>query len=351
MESSGSAPIENRILASPQKQQQRRSLSLILGLLLSGAFLYLALRNINPALTWQQLSSVNPVLLVMAMLIGPLSNLVRAARWRVLLASSMRISLRPLFNSMMIGYMANNVLPARMGELVRIYALERSTGISKSRSAATIVLERIIDALVLLAIVGAISIFLPMPELIRRSSLIATVACVAAGIGLLVLAFNSENVAQRINRIIGSVSETLGNRAQHIVARFAEGLSVLRSLKQALLVLVLTLAIWVIEAIAITLVMRSLSLSLPWVASLFLLVVLSLSFILPAAPGGVGTYEFFAVAAMASFGLDNSRAIGLALVLHAIMYVTSGILGLSSLWSERLSLRELNARELSSPAT
>lgn len=345
MESSGSAPANQaKVHENPQKQSRRGSLSLLLGLLLSGAFLYLALRNINPALTWQQLSSVNPALLAMAILIGSLSNLVRAARWRVLLGYSMRISLRHLFNSMMIGYMANNVLPARMGELVRIYALERSTGVSKSRSAATIVLERIIDALVLLTTVGAISVFLPMPALIRRSSLIAALTCTATGIVLLFVAFKSEKVARQINRIISSVSDNLGDRAQHVVARFAEGLGVLRSLKHALLVLVLTLAVWTVEAIAITLVMMSLNLSLPWVASLFLLVVLSLSFILPAAPGGLGTYEFFVVAAMASFGLDSSRAIGLALVLHAIMYITSGILGLTCLWSESLSLRELNSR-------
>jgi uncharacterized protein (TIRG00374 family) len=128
------------------------------------------------------------------------------------------------------------------------------------------------------------------------------------------------------------------------VIRFAEGLEVLRSMKQALQVLLLTVAVWLLEALAVTTVIAALNLSLPWIAALFLLVVLSLSFILPAAPGGVGTYEFFVVAAMVPFGLDSSRAIGLALVLHAIMYFTSGILGLACLWSESLSLRELKSR-------
>ncbi|HYV03969.1 MAG TPA: lysylphosphatidylglycerol synthase transmembrane domain-containing protein [Blastocatellia bacterium] len=347
METPGSAPaIDEQTHEQPRKQSLRGSMSLLLGLLLSGAFLYLALRNTNPALTWQTLSSVNPAFLILAILIGSLSNLIRAARWRVFLGYSMRISLRHLFNSMMIGYMANNVLPARMGELVRIYALERSTGVSKSRSAATIVLERTTDALVLLTTVGVISLFSPMPDLIRRGSLIAAVGCAAAAVALLFLAFESEKVARPINRIISAISHNLGKRTQHVVARFAEGLGVLRSLKQGVLVLALTLGIWAVEAIAITLVMMSLNLSLPWAASVFLLVVLSLSFIIPAAPGGVGTYEFFVVAAMASFGLDSSRAAGLALVLHAIMYFTSGTLGLACLWSESLSFRELNRRAI-----
>src|SRR6267142_2042293 len=320
MKLSGSSPA-NGEQACPQPPGNSRysSFHLLLGLLLSSAFLYLALRGINPALTWQQLRSVNPALLGMAILIGSSSNLVRAVRWKVLLAYTKSISFRHLFSSMMIGYMANNVLPARMGELVRMYLLVRRAGVSKSMSAATIVLERIIDALVLLTIVAVISAFLPLTDLLRRSGLIAAVTFATAGIVLLLLSFKGETAARQTARIVGAVSKNLACRAEQIVSRFAEGLGVLRSIRQALLVLLLTLTIWFVEAIAVTLVMRSLDLSLPWLAAVFLLVVLSLSFIIPSAPCGVGTYEFFVVAAMVPFALDGSRALGLALVLHAIM--------------------------------
>jgi uncharacterized protein (TIRG00374 family) len=345
MKLSGS-PLANgaQVYPQPAGKSRHRSFHLLLGFLLSAAFLYLALRGINPALTWRQLRSINPVLLGMAILIGSSSNLVRAVRWKVLLGYSKPIRLRHVFSSMMIGYMANNVLPARMGELVRVYLIERRAGISKSMSAATIVLERIIDALLLLSIAGAISVFLPLTDLLRKTGLIAAVAFAAAGIVLLLLAFKGESAARQTAQIVGVISETLGQRAEQIVGRFAAGLTVLRSIKQALLVMLLTLAIWTLEALAVSAVIGALNLRLPWIAALFLLVVLSLSFILPAAPGGVGTYEFFVVAAMVPFALDSSRAVGLALVLHAIMYFTSGVLGLGCLWSESLSLRELKSR-------
>lgn len=316
----------------------------MLGFLLSGAFLFLALRGIDPALTWQQLRSVNPALLGLAILIGASSNLVRAVRWRVLLGYSTRLRFRHVFSSMMIGYMANNVVPARMGEVARVYMLERRAGISKSFSAATIVLERIIDALLLLSIAGAISFFLPLTDLMRTSGVIAAVTFAAAGILLLLLAFKGKSTARQIARMVSAVSESLGARSQQIMERFVDGLAVLRSIKQALLVLLLTIAVWTLEALAVSAVIEALNLSLPWVAAVFLLVILSLSFIIPAAPGGVGTYEFFVVAAMVPFGVDNSKAIGLALVLHAIMYFTSGTLGLACLWSESLSLRDLKSR-------
>jgi uncharacterized membrane protein YbhN (UPF0104 family) len=84
-----------------------------------------------------------------------------------------------------------------------------------------------------------------------------------------------------------------------------------------------------------------LGLSLPWIAGLLLVVVVSLSSIIPAAPGAVGTYEFFAVTALSPFAVQSTQSIGLALALHGVAYVTSTALGLGCLWVESLSLGEL----------
>src|SRR5437870_1612413 len=195
------------------------------------------------------------------------NKLVSDVRVKILLRNSTPITFRHLFSSMIIGYMANNVLPARMGEVVRMYLLERSAGISKSMSAATIVLERIIDALVLLTIVGTLSVFLPSTPLIRRSSLVAGVTLAAVGIALLCMAFKGESAARQTARIVGAMSQKLGYRAQQVVKSFSQGLGVLRSIKQTLLVLLLTLTIWTVDATAVTMVIRSLNLSLPWIAA------------------------------------------------------------------------------------
>src|SRR6267378_1625025 len=104
MKSSGSALVKGeQVCPRPQGKSRRRTFQLLLGLLLSGAFLYLALRGVNPALTWQQLRSVNPALLVLAILIISASNLVRTLRWKVLLGNATPIKFRHLFSSMMIG--------------------------------------------------------------------------------------------------------------------------------------------------------------------------------------------------------------------------------------------------------
>ena len=330
----------------PGENRWRKRANLLLVLLISAVSLWLAMRNVDAALMWRQMRSAKPAFLILAVCISAVTNLVRAVRWKVLLSSSRAVNLRPVYTSMMIGYMANNLLPARMGELVRMHVLARRTGIRKSLSAATIILERITDSLVLLAVVGLVSFVLPLPELIRRGSQIGAAVFIVIAIILLLLARGNKTFARLSGAMVGRLSHRLGHRVQEALEHFVDGLSILRSSKQALLVLGLTLMLWSIEAVSLGFVMKSLNLSLPWLAPLFLLVVLSLSFVIPAAPSGVGTYEFFAIAGLASFAVDKSQAAGLALLLHAIVYVTTIAVGFLCLAVEGLSVRELWAKKL-----
>lgn len=330
-----------RATGQSRAEPRRGRLKLLLVLLVSAVSLWLAMRNVDASLMWRKMRSAQPSFLVLAVFISAIASAVRTVRWKVLLAYAPSATLRSLYTSMMIGYMANNMLPARMGELVRIHVLARKTGVRRSLSAATIILERITDALVLLTVVGLVSFFLPLPTSIRRGSQIAAAVFVAAIVMLLVLARGDTSSLQRVAQKLGRFSPSVGQKVQETLKHFVDGLSVLRNGKQALVVLGLTLVIWSIEAVSLGFVMKSLDLSLPWLAPLFLLAVLSLSFVIPAAPGAVGTYEFFAITGLSAFAVDKSQAAGLAVLLHAIVYVTSISLGFACLVVEGLSIREL----------
>ena len=327
-------------------EPRRGWLKLLAVLLVSAVSLWLAMRNVDASLMLQEMRSAQPSFLVLAVLISVVASAVRAVRWKVLLAYAPSATLRSLYTSMMIGYMANNILPARMGELVRIQLLARKTGVKRSLSAATIILERTTDALVLLSVVGLASFFLPLPTSIRRGSQIAAAVLVGVIILLFVLARGNTSALQRVAQKLGRFSPSLGQKVQEALKHFVDGLNILRNGKQALIVLGLTLMNWGIEAVSLALVMKSLDMSLPRVAPLFLLAVLSLSFVIPAAPGSVGTYEFFAITGLSAFAVDKSQAAGLALLLHAIVYVTSISLGFACLIFEGLSFRELWTRKM-----
>ncbi len=316
-------------------------LSFFLGTVVSGACLFFALRQVDLAQVWQVLQAASYLPLCLALGLCTFNNVVRAVRWGFLFESPRPTKLRFLFNSMMIGYLANNVLPARAGEVVRLYVFERRTGTSKSTSAATVILERLIDVLLLLMLVGVLSFFVPLPELLVNGVRIITLVFLMIAIFLFYLAIKGEHLTKLMTRLVSAVSPGLGQVSQKILACFVNGLSVLRSGKQAFWVITLTVAIWAIDAAVVGLVIKSLGLSLPWIGALFVLTAASLSAIVPAAPGAVGTYEFFTVTALIPFAVNSTQAAGLALVLHAVIYLVATVSGLFSLSAESLSWREL----------
>ena len=345
MEKTQTVPPDQRHVVAdgdaPQPRATRRLLSFALGLVVSVFFLYLALRGVNAGQLRRELQAARFTLLILAVAVGSITCIIRAVRWRILLGKRQQATLRPLFTSMMIGYLANNLLPARAGELVRIYVLERRTGMSKSTSAATVILERLTDALVLLALIGVLSFFVPLPALIRDGSRIAAAGCFVVALFLLYIAARGHKLAYRLTHRVEAISPKIGQKLEKLFLLFADGLGVLRSGRHLISVLTLTLLVWAIEAVSVTLVISSLGLSLPRIAAVFILVVISLSALIPTAPGAVGTYEFFTVAALTPFAVGGNRAVGLALALHAVNYVTVTLLGVLSLSAESLSWREL----------
>jgi len=320
-------------------QNARRKLNLLnlgVGFLVSVGLGFLAFRGVDWSALGTQLRGAQPGYLLAAVVVGAIAALLKAIRWGVLLGPNPHIRLKTLFTTMMIGYLANNFLPARAGELVRIHLLHRKTGVSRATGFATVIVERLTDALFLLCLVAAVSFVAPIPESIRQSILIVAIALVLLTLTLLAFSRNGELPLGRIISLIERIAPRPGSRLSHVPARFVAGLGVLRSGGKSGTVLLLTISIWFTEGIPVLLTMRSLRIGLSFPAALFLLAVISLLSIIPAAPGAAGSYEFFAVLGLAPYAITGNRALGLALVLHGVNYLTVGILGLASLWNDGL---------------
>jgi uncharacterized membrane protein YbhN (UPF0104 family) len=320
--------------ASLNSIRPRRVFGLGLGAAISAAALYLALRGIDTGTLLRSLQSVRVIPLLLAIAIGASSNLVRALRWRALFPDDVAVRPRYYFTSLMIGYLGNNLLPARIGDAVRIVVFGRRTGVGISRTAATIIVERVIDALSLLALVAALSVVVPLPPVLRQGAKIAAICAVVTLVVLLVVAMRGPV------RAPGDGS-TASRGLHDIAARFVEGLHALRSWAAMLKTLFLTAAIWTIEAVTVWFVMKAAGLDLPPIAALFLLVVVSLGLLIPAGPAAVGSYELFVIVALSVFSIDKTRALSAGMVLHAMVFFTATSLGLISLWIESMSLREL----------
>ncbi len=315
-----------------------------LGVALSLALLWLAFRGVEPGELGRALAGVRPGWLAPVLATIAVRFWLTALRWQVLLRPVKRVGLHRLFGVTLIGFMANNLLPARMGELVRAYALGRSEALSKSLSFATIVLERVFDGFTLLAflVVGALSLR-PEPWLVW-SAAASFGLYLGALAGLLWL-----RSGRGRGRLLAWLPAGLARRAGGLLDSFALGLDVLRDARALLAVAALSLAIWLTSALGLHAMFLAFGLGLPPYASLLVLAIVAVAILLPSAPGYVGTLQIGTVAGLALFSVPEATALSLAILYHAVHYIPVTAAGLAYLGALNLTLGELRAAGGSPP--
>jgi uncharacterized protein (TIRG00374 family) len=257
-----------------------------------------------------------------------------------MLQSTQSISTQAAFSALMIGYLVNNLLPARLGELARAYVLRQDEGVSASFSLATIVVERILDMLVIMA-----CLVIPLPFFSYSAPMkrVTVLGWVILGIAVIILALVirwEQAMVSLAVRAVGRFSTRLAESVAGILGNFIAGM---RSLQGRLLapVFVLSILAWLSSAAALHLASLAMDIPIPFGGALFTTALLGISMMIPASPGALGTYEFFAVSGLAFFGVKRAPAISLSLLLHMLQYVLTTGLGLISLWSRGLSLQRV----------
>jgi uncharacterized protein (TIRG00374 family) len=245
----------------------------------------------------------------------------------------------------MIGFMANNVLPARIGEFVRAYAIGRKENLSKSLSFATIVVERILDGFTLLTFLLVIVIFFPLPGWLKKAGISAFVFYLLIIAFFVLLKKYKENMLKFFRCLLSPFSKRLSHKTDELLISFIAGFDVLKGKKQIALILFYSFSIWTIYAVLTLLVFVSFNFNLPIYAPFLLIVILTFGVMIPSSPGFIGTYQFFCVTGLAFWGIKESDALGFSLVYHASQYVPVTLLGLFYLWKDNISLKEIRSEE------
>jgi uncharacterized protein (TIRG00374 family) len=277
-----------------------------------------------------------------------LSFAVRALRWRSLFVGSAPRRILPVFKALMIGYLFNNLLPARGGDLVRVYHLSRDQGLSKSKTLATLVAERTGDLLVLVGMLSAVLLFYPaLPAWLKQAGVVMAIVTLVAASGLVLLKVAGTSMISLAAAIVTRLSVSLANRVSDMGQNFLVGIAGLFIPSRAMVFLTLTAVVWGIELAATTLVAAAFGLGIPTGNLLFVLIAIAVGTLVPAAPAYVGTFEFFGISALAIVGVTGPGALSFVVVLHAITILGSGLLGAVCLmgWSQNL-LTSKGQREL-----
>jgi len=312
-----------------------------IGVLFALICLYYAFRGISLSDLGSVLLRARPWPILIAVTIYLFGYYLRSERWAILMRPIRPLSASVLFWPLIIGFFANNILPLRMGELVRAHISGTKFKISRTASLGTILLERICDTLSFLTTFLVASLFYPFPRYMEKGAWLLGGACVVVIITLILIRMHELAFHRILDRTPLStnwkarIRETTGQ-----IIHSTSGITQPRFVVEALL---LSLVIWVIEGTILYLIASAFLVDLKYAGAFFFLFALGLSVTLPQAPGYVGTYELFGVTALSLLGIPKAQGLPVVLAIHGIQFILITFLGIFGLWKEGLSFKSLTS--------
>jgi len=312
------------------------SISVSLGLV------YYSFKDLEWEPFWQAVISINYWILAGGASLLIFSNVIRAARWKILLSPQKTIGSKYLFEATMMGYMGNNVLPFRLGEVLRAMVVSKRHDLKVSGVGASIVVERGLDMFSFLILAGIYAVLVPTFESARLLAMLGLGALLL----VIILGFWVNRQHEKFRNRIDTWSKSLiekghPKRAEHLVSIF-HGLETIWHMPKPLLVILQTGFLWLLYFMVTFLALAAFDFGLSivelWKVSSILLVFTTLSLSIPAAPGYVGTYHGAVLAALMIFNIDNDAAKAFAIVMHLMNYLLYTPMGAWYLMKAGLSL-------------
>jgi uncharacterized protein (TIRG00374 family) len=314
-----------------------RLIKILVGLAVSAALLVYFFWDVDLRAVAARLRETRWSFLALCAALNVLALWLRAWRWYYLYPPGTRPS--HLFNATMIGYMANNLLPLRAGELVRVYVASRR-GQRFWTTVATLVVERVLDALAVGLTVVVLLLVVPFPREMRWSAFLFLALDLTAMAVLAVIAVAPGTCAGMI-RALFSRWRWVERRLLDILSTMSEGLRGIRAGRHLAPVLLSSVGIWLVLALAVWAAFQSARLAaLPLTAAWTVLAFLGLGVSLPSSPGFVGVVQAATVLALDIFGVPRSDALSVSILLHAAQFIPVTLLGLALLLVEHVSLGE-----------
>ena len=318
------------------------------GLLISVAFLYIAFHNVDLGLILLSIKSTSLPFVIPVVVLTVFFYLIRALRWFHLLEPIKKASIGSLFSSTVIGFAANFVLPARLGEFIRANYIGRMESISKSSSLATIVVERLFDAFIILLMFVFVILSTDFPpewesigKALKTGGLSLLMIFVTSILLLIGLKGKTKTFLDIVEKLVSFLPGRIRQRTVALLKDFSNGLVLVKGPPQLLAVIFYSLVLWCLSVFQIYILGLSMGLSLPLLAPFFILTLICIGVTLPSAPGYIGTFHLACQYGLVFYGFSKEKALSMAIVLHAAGFIPTVILGSAIFLLQHISLRKL----------
>lgn len=321
----------------------------LIGLLISAVFLYLAFKNVDVPEMLDALEKANYWWLLPGIVMMFISLYIRAYRWQYFLLAIAKVPIKKLFSAMMIGYMANNVLPLRIGEIMRALAIGNSAKISRTSAFATILVERIIDVISLLMILGFTVFFHDFPPNIKNAGLVIFAGSILLVVFIVLLMEKTDKTIRVVWWLGSPLPRKFRKSINKNLRKFLGGFEIFRQTHHYPSIIIQSILLWVLYAGIIYVTFFAFDLetegSSKMIVSLVILVMISIGIMIPSSPGFIGTYHYLCQQGLALFGVAETDALSFAIVLHISNYIPMTLVGFYYFWKENMHFSEALAEK------
>lgn len=341
--------------AAPRKRRALFNWKAIVGILLSVAGLWYALRDVDLHEVAREIGHADPLLYLLSVFLATAVFWIRGWRWGTLLSSiAPRTSYRSLVAATTIGFMGNNLMPARIGEFARAYAFSRMEKVTIVASFGSLVVERLFDAI---GIIGLLFFTMTMPDVpdvtnlggYNFSALGRTVGGLAVAgliLAIALVVFPARTVSFVETYFARFLPTAIRRPFVDALEAFLSGLTALRSPGILGIATLQTAVLWLFNALGFWIAFKAFGIDLPFTAALLLQSVIALFVSVPSGPGFWGLYELAArVVLVDAYGISREKAIGFAIGFHIGGFIPVTLIGLYYAWRLGISLREVEASE------
>lgn len=329
-----------------EEKTARKALHLFVGVGLSGLFLYLALAGEDWNAIAKATREANWAWIAAMLPMGAYVLFARSQRWRLLLerGSNRSVPLLPVYSASAIGFMANMVLPFRVGEFARPYLVAKSTGISLSATIASVVIERVLDLFALFLFAVYVILANPTPPLVKQFTLIVGALASVAGLFAWLLSAQRERFQPLVDWVLSFFPENIARVVGEFIDDFLSGMAAISDPKTAATAVAWSLYIWALVAVSFAFGFPAMGIEVPIIrggATVATLVALAVA--VPSAPAFIGQFEWGCKLALETvLGVKGGVAVGYALVIHSAQFVGQVGLGLIFLLREGVSFADIS---------
>lgn len=306
----------------------------VIGYVLAAACLYWVLRGLNTRELLRRLEAMNLVWVAAAVLFDVLSYVCQGLRWKLLLRPVANISLLRTTQAIYAGLFVNEVLPMKLGEIVRAFLISRWASVKLSSVVPSILLERLADGIWLAIGIVMTIFFVPLPRRLVEAGDVFGIAILVALAIVAVLAHGGRRSTQPFTEKKSLASLVRGMSFELKVASRTRG---------ALWSFLLSLLLLLLQGFSFWFVMRAYDLHVPLAAAFAVFIIVHLGTVIPAAPANVGSYQFFTVLGLTLFGVDKTTAAGFSLVVFTVLTAPLWAIGLWAFGSSGLTLLEVRS--------